>query len=85
MARMTEHGVPRVLQALPFFGIPVNAIPIKGSEYAHYITTCTPNFFNLPLDLWGTRAVKKLYRVPVSFTTVVIYSALLVYYIVQSR
>ena len=48
-----ENVVPGVPLALSFFGISVNPIPIKG---AGSITTGTPNFFHLLLDLWGARA-----------------------------
>ena len=56
MAGMAEHGMPRVPLALPFFGIPANTTPIRGQNMPTTYYHLHYHFFNLSLDLWGTRA-----------------------------
>ena len=38
----------------PEFGSSVNPIPTRGSDYAHHITACPPEFENLTASLFCT-------------------------------
>ena len=48
---LIKYGCAGCAMAHPDFGISVNPISTRGTDYAHLITTGTPRFSDLPTTL----------------------------------